>query len=67
MQETTFAPPPQATARVPRPLGPAWTESDSPIYDRLEREWLRAGRAVPRPAGPPGRRCEEQGDRFGRA
>ncbi|MFD6968287.1 hypothetical protein OG756_33380 [Streptomyces sp. NBC_01310] len=64
MQETTFAK--QAAARVPQPLRPYWEGSDSPIYDRLEREWMRAGRTVPRPVGPPGWHRVDGKDQIGR-
>ncbi|MFD3679212.1 hypothetical protein [Streptomyces sp. NPDC058613] len=65
MQETMFAA--RETAGVPRPLWVSWTESDSPIYDRLEREWVRAGKTVPRPPGPVGWDRVERGERFDRA
>ncbi|MEU9106037.1 hypothetical protein [Streptomyces xanthophaeus] len=54
----------------PRPLsalGAARVKSDSPIYDRLELEWLRAGRTVPRPVSPAGWRRVDDDDRFRRA
>lgn len=57
----------RATAGGPRPLWAAWNESDSPIYDRLEREWVLAGRTVPRPPAPAGWDRVERRDRFGRA
>ncbi|GHI85696.1 hypothetical protein ACWGF3_07970 [Streptomyces xanthophaeus] len=68
MQETHFAT--EATAVPPRPLsalGAARVKSDSPIYDRLELEWLRAGRTVPRPVSPAGWRRVDDDDRFRRA
>ncbi|MER5872332.1 hypothetical protein [Streptomyces sp. NPDC002044] len=64
MQETMFAA--RAAAGVPGPLRVSWTESDSPIYDRLEREWVRAGKTVPRPPGPVGRDRVERRERFER-
>ncbi|MEU9305483.1 hypothetical protein [Streptomyces sp. NPDC048269] len=65
MHETTFAP--QDRARIPRPPGPSPAESGSPIYDRLVREWRRAGRTVPRPTGPDGWKWADDQDWFGRA
>ncbi|MFJ3925271.1 hypothetical protein [Streptomyces sp. NPDC090022] len=64
MQSTTAAlaamPVPWDVRPAPRPV------SDSPIYDRLELEWRRQGRTVPRPTVPSGwERVDE--DRFGRA
>ncbi|WP_411104761.1 hypothetical protein [Streptomyces sp. cmx-4-9] len=55
---------------APRPLGALGTaraRSDSPIYDRLELEWLRAGKTVPRPVSPGGWRRMDDEDRFRRA
>ncbi|MFD3761308.1 hypothetical protein [Streptomyces sp. NPDC058622] len=43
--------------------------SESPIYDALERQWLREGREVPRREGPArgGRHRGGAGDMFRRA
>ncbi|MCX4695342.1 hypothetical protein AB0D94_11405 [Streptomyces sp. NPDC048255] len=65
MQKTHFAT--EATAGPPRPLSADPVRSDSPIYDRLELEWLRAGRTVPRPVSPAGWRRVDDDDRFRRA
>ncbi|MFD3330050.1 hypothetical protein [Streptomyces sp. NPDC058701] len=58
--------PQSGLAELPAPRRPA---SESPIYDALERQWLREGREVPRQDGPPrgGRHRADAGDLFRRA
>lgn len=52
MQESLLALP--TAVGSPCPSRTLFTDSDSPIYDELVREWRHAGRTVPRKAGSAG-------------
>ncbi|MFJ5045487.1 hypothetical protein ACIQH7_10015 [Streptomyces anulatus] len=65
MEPTVSAPPaPNGFARL---SGAYWMESDSPIYETVERLWLLQGREVPRQPAVCARVPAENADLFGRA
>ncbi|MFE7758353.1 hypothetical protein [Streptomyces sp. NPDC057429] len=65
MEPTALAPP--APARFAQLSGAYWMESDSPIYDAVERLWRYQGREVPRQPAVSGRMPAESPDLFSRA
>ncbi|MFF3698993.1 hypothetical protein [Streptomyces sp. NPDC002221] len=65
MEPTALAPPvAYGIAHLP---GGLWAQSDTPIYDALERVWLQTGREVPRLHNPGPWRQTGDHDLFRRA